>query len=266
MTAAGGPATGHMARKPAESGQGAEDRRRFERDGFVVIRRALTPDRLSRLRRIVERLIADAVDRRPDTDRFFLLPDKPATLYRLPRIDRCDPVLRAELETGWMSRVALHLMNETVVPQWLQVLNKPARSASATPPHQDAAYYAIRPLRALSLWIALDRADPANGCLRYWPGSQVGGLLPHEQSSAPGFDLAADLSANPGLSPEIAVPLEPGDALAHDCLTLHAAGGNNSDRSRFALNALYYAARVEPDPGREACLMALRAAAAAGPA
>ncbi len=51
------------------------------------------------------------------------------------------------------------------------IFGKPARTGKETPWHQDGRYWPIKPLAACTVWIALDRSLPENGCLRIVPGS-----------------------------------------------------------------------------------------------
>ena len=63
------------------------------------------------------------------------------------------------------------LIGEDIILWGTTIFGKPAHGGKATPWHQDGAYYPIRPLETLSIWIALDDAVPDNGCMRFIPGS-----------------------------------------------------------------------------------------------
>ena len=47
------------------------------------------------------------------------------------------------------------------------------------PWHQDGHYWPIRPLAAITVWIAIDDSTTENGCMRYVPGSHKSGVLSH---------------------------------------------------------------------------------------
>jgi hypothetical protein len=67
------------------------------------------------------------------------------------------------------------------------VFMKPARVGSRQPYHQDRVlgYHIDDQAGMVGLWLALDRADEENGCLRFLPGSQKNRLTRHP-SQQPG--------------------------------------------------------------------------------
>ena len=70
-----------------------------------------------------------------------------------------------------------------------QVFSKPASDGLAIPWHQDGQYWPVRPLRTVTVWIAIDRADVDNGCMRVVPGTHRQGLMAHESSDDEGLAL-----------------------------------------------------------------------------
>ena len=53
------------------------------------------------------------------------------------------------------------------------------------------------PNHALTLWLALDRVDEENGCVRDLPGSHAQGMRPHRSSGILGFSQGIDGAAAP---------------------------------------------------------------------
>lgn len=97
-------------------------------------------------------------------------------------------------------------------------------------------------------FIAVDRADRSNGCLKLVRGSHRLGRIDHVM-----FDGVSDSSVEPSrLSailerlPEDCIELEPGDAVIFHCNTLHASDANRSDRSRLALLGCYNTKHNDP--------------------
>lgn len=112
------------------------------------------------------------------------------------------------------------------------LIDKAPGTDTATPWHQDASYWPDLPdTRAVSFWIALDRATVDNGCMWFEPDSHEQGLQPHGQPDGEGGANACAGSEEEG----IAVPLEPGSATAHLGLTKHYTRGNMTDTHRRAL-------------------------------
>lgn len=97
-------------------------------------------------------------------------------------------------------------------------------------------------------FIAVDRADRENGCLRLVRGSHRLGRVEHRL-----FDGVSDSSVDPerlsailARLPEDYIELDPGDAVIFHCNTLHASDANRSDRSRLALLGCYNTKRNDP--------------------
>ena len=89
----------------------------------------------------------------------------------------------------------------------------------------------------LTVWIALDPATRANGCVRIIPRTHTGGLINPSHGSGFVTDEQAAAWAPPGK--EVYVELEPGDvALLHNHL-LHGSDKNHSQQSRRAFSVCY---------------------------
>lgn len=92
----------------------------------------------------------------------------------------------------------------------------------------------------LQIYIALEKQDLDNGCLRIFPGSHKEGFLPHEDAinehfshkrRVP-FDVLQGLEKKYGLHN---CELNPGDVLFFNHLLVHGSASNASSRSRKAI-------------------------------
>ncbi len=105
----------------------------------------------------------------------------------------------------------------------------------ATPWHQDWPYW--KGSHKISVWIALDRAIPENGCLKFIPGSHQK-PIEHHQVHQPregfGFRIIALDESN-----AVTVPAEVGTAVFFHDLTLHSSHPNQRGEDRFALVITY---------------------------
>ncbi len=79
-------------------------------------------------------------------------------------------------------------------------------------------------LRSVTCWIALDEVTEEHGCLRYVPLSVGNGQYD--------FDRIGEKIGFEHLSKEVLIPLQPGDAVFHDHLTIHATGPNEERTMR----------------------------------
>lgn len=95
---------------------------------------------------------------------------------------------------------------------------------------------------AVTLWVALDPADPSSGGMRVIPGSQHLGLRPLRPADDPpnvfGWESEPEM-VDEGRA--VAVVLAPGDVSVHHPAVLHCSGPNTSDRRRAALALRYRA-------------------------
>jgi len=103
----------------------------------------------------------------------------------------------------------------------------------ATPWHQDRPYWGG--CVKWSVWIALDRVDPGNGCLRVLRGSHTRDCGHHAGGDNHGFAHRAEVDERRA---EDAV-LAAGDALLFHDLLLHASHPCQAGRSRIALIPTY---------------------------
>ena len=127
------------------------------------------------------------------------------------------------------------------------VMTKQPRYSSVTGWHQDIRYWSFERPELISLWLALGREFPENGCLSFLPGTHAmefardrldDSLFLRKQPAQPGADRYATHPA-----------LEPGDAVFFHCRTFHAAGSNSTDEAKLSLVFTYHAADNQPLPG-----------------
>ena len=128
------------------------------------------------------------------------------------------------------------------------MIDKPPRTESETPWHQDFAYREMpmapagTPMKGvggLQFWVALDDVDVANGCMQFVPGLHEGALKTHRVAGGDPSDegrLLAMVDAElPAAGEVVAVPLRAGGATVHAYGTPHYTGPNTTDdRNRRA--------------------------------
>jgi phytanoyl-CoA hydroxylase len=222
----------------------------FDRDGYGVIRGLLPPSEVEALNAYLDRYIAEVLPRLPSDAAFYEVRGQPGTLMRLQNLQDHDGPCRDLLISERFVRLAEDLLEDGVVIKDVALFNKPARVGKLTPPHQDGFYAMLEPNEALTIWIALDPVDEANGCLRYVRGSHRYGMRPHQKSNVLGFSQGITDFGQEDHETEVAVCAEPGDAVIHHSMTIHRADPNPSERTRRALGFVYYARRARQDVER----------------
>jgi hypothetical protein len=207
----------------------------YERDGQLTPRHRLSEALLGEMTGCIEALIASNPDVRPEqlvgahikksddtgvrgVDRLLELASHP---------DILDPVEQ--------------IMGPDLILWGSQVFSKPASDGLAIPWHQDGQYWPVRPLRTVTVWIAIDRADVDNGCMRVVPGTHLQGLMAHESSDDAGLALNQGVAEPVDESRAVDVVLEPGQFSLHDAMLVHGSNANRSGRRRCG-----YAIRYMP--------------------
>ncbi len=123
---------------------------------------------------------------------------------------------------------------------------KPARDGHAVLWHQDGSYWNLNPQKALTLWVAIDSSNSANGCLRMIPGTHRLPLQPILKR----HDVPNMLATSVGdeyidESKLVEIHLEPGDVSIHHPNIIHGSKENRSNMRRCGLDIGYMPASTE---------------------
>lgn len=116
--------------------------------------------------------------------------------------------------------------------------------------HQDMAYFGLEPQELLSVWIALTDATPANGSMRFVPGSHVAPLR-HIETHDPD-NLLSRGQAVPEVDESTAVDLvlKPGEFSIHHGNLLHGSEPNDSDDRRIGFSLMVMPTHCKSTIGR----------------
>lgn len=205
----------------------------YRRDGAVPIRGVFT-DWVERLRAAIETCLAG--------------PSSDARIYDSPGggrflNDYCRwmdvPELNDFVFKSPAAAVAAELMGTKTVRLFHDhILVKEPGADTPTPWHQDAPYYSVEGPLTCSLWIPLDRV-PMERTVQFVAGSHQWGKLYKPMrfnktalNENDGLDVLPDIDGDPSKYKVLAWPLEPGDAVAFDYKTIHAAPANLSKAER----------------------------------
>ena len=128
------------------------------------------------------------------------------------------------------------------------VMAKQPRYSSETRWHRDIRYWSFERPDLVSVWLALGREFPENGCLSFLPGSHSMEVAGDRLDDA--LFLRAGNPLNQKLIAAHVTPLPgPGDAVFFHSRTLHAAGSNNTAEAKLSLVFSYHAADNQPLSG-----------------
>lgn len=231
---------------------------RFDNEGYLIVRQLAPRELCARMTAYAEQALAHepgAVEYEADLHYPGAPPAREApgghTVRRLLQVYARHALFRdwaAEPEVT--ARLAQLLGPELVLSQahHNSLMTKQPRYSSDTLWHQDIRYWSFEKPELVSVWLALgvERAD--NGALKFLPGS-------HKMEFAPDrFDAAiffrTDLPENQALIATARLAeLEAGDVVFFHCRTLHAAGRNRTEHTKFSLVYTYHGADNHPLPG-----------------
>ena len=175
-----------------------------------------------------------------DVDAFMQAQVDPSKDY-FPHLVAQDPAWIEYAAAPAILDIVGQLIGEDIILWSSGLFCKSAIGGKATPWHQDAEYWPIRPLRTCTVWIAIDHSTTANGCLRVIPGShKTQTIYDHRANSSERYVLNQEIApdAMPAAKP-IDVELLPGSVSIHDAFLVHGAEPNNSGRRRGGLAFRY---------------------------
>jgi non-heme Fe2+,alpha-ketoglutarate-dependent halogenase len=138
------------------------------------------------------------------------------------------------------------LLGENLVGWGAHFFCKLPHDGKAVPWHQDAIYWPITPTRTVTVWLAIDDANPENANMRFIPRSHLHGSIDYQLKDDPNAVL--NLETKDPLSygdPPVDVTLKAGQFSMHCDLLLHGSEPNDSDRRRCGLTLRYAATEVK---------------------
>ncbi|WP_371664236.1 phytanoyl-CoA dioxygenase family protein [Streptomyces sp. NBC_00280] len=225
-----------------------EERRRFEEDGFTVVRGLFAYDEIAAFRDEFTALHAagpvpghfeprpSGQDGRPadplDAYPRVMQPHE----FHEPSLGRLlDPRLRAVLE--------VLLGEEVLAAQSMFYFKPPGARGQAL--HQDNFYLRVEPGTCVAAWIACDSIDRDNGGLEVVPGTHRMDLFCPEEADA-GVSFAREyVPVPPGLA-TVPVDMAPGDVLFFNGSLVHGSQPNRTaDRFRRSFIGHYVGRSAE---------------------
>jgi len=237
---------------------GEGDVAQFQRDGYVIARQFLSDS----LRREMLHIIGDHLERgigpvEYEADLHYpgAPPSQKATggktIRRLKQAHSRGMIFtECVTQPRLLGRLRQLLGPQIVMPLAHHncVMTKQPTFSSDTRWHQDVRYWSFMRPELISVWFAMGREFPDNGCLRLIPGSHridVG-----RDRLDDDLFFRPDLPQNQELiEQQITAELEPGDALFFHARVLHAADRNRTDRTKFSTVFTFRPQDNPPRPG-----------------
>jgi phytanoyl-CoA hydroxylase len=236
----------------------SEHLQQFARAGVVVVRQLASAERVRQLREIaLAHLAAGIGPAEYEADLHY--PGAPptreapggTTVRRLLQAYARDAVFRDWACASEIAAPMRQILGQGIMLSQTHhncVMTKQPRYSSETGWHQDIRYWSFERPELVSVWLALGREFPDNGCLSFLPGTHTMEFASDQLDDA--LFLRTRTARNQALIATRLTPvLEPGDAVFFHCRTLHAAGSNRTNEVKLSLVFSYHAADNHPLPG-----------------
>jgi ectoine hydroxylase-related dioxygenase (phytanoyl-CoA dioxygenase family) len=222
-----------------------EEARRFDADGVVLLRGVFEPKWIEMLRSGVEQAMANpsplAKDYGAKTSGRFFGDYNMWKRFAVFREFTCQSPA-AESAALLMGSTNVNLYNEHLL------VKEPGSATARTPWHQDLPYFRLTGRQMCSVWIPLDSATAETGAMSFVRGSHRWGRVfrPMQFRNSQSAEVSTEFEDLPDLdsaeyrAAQVSFDLEPGDCTVHHALTLHSAGGNQSETARRRALSIRY--------------------------
>ncbi len=207
----------------------------FEKNGYLIINNLIDKETIEQYKTIYNDFISGKIDvganRRDLKGEGKIQDSKAESITQIMVPSKHLPELKSSLYYMKISDVARQLLGDDLEIDFDMLINKPPKSNSITPWHQDCAYWIDMPdKRAISAWMPLDKATLDNGCMWYVPGTHKLAMRTHESTAKNGALVCEGNEAEAAY-----VELDPGSVVLHHGGTLHYSRGNTSNSQRRAM-------------------------------
>lgn len=221
----------------------------YRRDGFVAGVDVFTPAEVRRIRSQIEALERDHANGAGghSLNQFFrvngqLVIPLLADLARTPAIlDAVEPLLGPNL-LAWSVELFIKEAGSTKTVSW----------------HQDLTYWGMGETDdEVTAWVALSDVSVEAGCMRFLPGSHIGGIVAHHDTySADNLLSRGQEITDVDETKAVHGPLKPGQMSLHHGRCFHASSANTSNDRRIGLAIRYVTPDVRlPELGRDYAML-----------
>jgi len=236
----------------------------FDQAGFVTVRGLADAETCRQMIECTRQALAGSIGP-AEFEADLLYPGAPGsraaaggdTIRRLKEAYGRHPVFSRFLSQPSLVQRLTQLLGPQVVMPLAHhncVMTKQPRYSSETHWHQDIRYWSYERPELVSVWLALGRETPDNGCLYLIPGTHKMSFRPDRFDDA--LFLRADRDENVALiERKLPAALEPGDVLFFHCRTFHAAGRNQTGQTKFSVVFTFRPGDNPPKPGSRSASM-----------
>jgi non-heme Fe2+,alpha-ketoglutarate-dependent halogenase len=217
-------------------------RQSYERDGYVFPLEVMTPDRAAEHRALFESVEAAHAE---DVAASKII--KGFASIVLPFVDE---IMRLPSLLGPTKAI----LGDDLLVMGANLFVKEPTTPDFVSWHQDLTYWGYDGASEVTAWVALTAATPANGCMRFIPGSHEHEIVRHSDT----FDELNMLSRGQEISVEVNeteavdAALQPGEMSLHHGHLFHASNPNTSADRRIGLVIRYVTPSMKQASGQTA--------------
>jgi phytanoyl-CoA hydroxylase len=211
----------------------------YREKGFLIVEDFLSASELARWREVTD----DAVAKRLQLKNGWQNQGNPEDYYakvftQCVKLADTHEGMREIMFDERLGRLAGTLAGVKGIRIWHdQALIKPPYG-NPTAWHLDCPYWSFSSRDAISIWVALDDATLANGCMWYLPRTHKAARFENVGIGQNLGDLFKVYPEWKAIDPK-AAPVPAGTAVFHNGLTAHGAGANMTNRPRRAMTCAY---------------------------
>ncbi len=220
----------------------------YEENGFVIIRKLLGKSEIQlakiELQDEVKKLIKGNKLRNRDIN------FSKNQINSIHKLDHWSWTKKLQ-KNNRLIKVIKKLLGNNVDNFGAELFAKPPKVGLPAPIHQDNYFWCLKKDTALTVWIALDKADENNGGIFYYKGSHKLGILEHIPSYAPGTSQKIKYIEGMNLFRLYSPSLSPGDCIIHNCLIVHGSKKNLSNKPRVGWTLRFKSKNNKIDESRK---------------
>jgi phytanoyl-CoA hydroxylase len=228
----------------------------FSADGFVLLKAALPPEWIDKVRAVVDELEKERQSELDAKGGREGISETKAITFSSHLVAK-SAVLRDFVKNEVFAELCCDLIGPDVNLYWDQAVYKKPENPRRFPWHQDNGYTFVVPQQYLTCWTPLTTATVDNGCPQIVPGLHKLGTLKHTYVDPLGWECFAEPPAGP-----VPAPVEPGDIVVFSSLSPHLTGPNVTTSTRKSYIVQFAPAGAEvllgnvaegPPTGRKLC-------------
>ena len=215
-------------------------KKRFNDEGFIVIRDVFEPSEIEFYREVVKEAIKERkqFDERSLEDKSEY--EKSFTQCQNLWEDYID--IRKLTFDQRICKIASELLDVDAIRLWHDQALVKESGGRETDPHHDQPYWPIKEAKTITAWIPLCDVDQTNGQLGFYPGSHKLSDKKFIDSFSGKVSEKEFLETSNLKSDEISYQeLKAGDVSFHHGLTFHRAKPNLSNKDRIVHTAIFFA-------------------------